>query len=73
MKAPYFSPSPSLLFVFVFSLVLHFAKAQTPIVTSIYPTSGNLGDTINLYGSNFSYNPSDNIVYFGVMDKINAN
>lgn len=65
MKAPYSSPIFSLLLLLIFSLVLNIAKAQTPIVTSIYPTTGNLGDTINLYGSNFSSNPSDNIVYFG--------
>ncbi|QEC66910.1 T9SS type A sorting domain-containing protein [Panacibacter ginsenosidivorans] len=42
--------------------------AQTtavPTITSFAPTSGPVGTTVTVTGTNFGANPADNIVYFG--------
>lgn len=38
---------------------------SVPTITSFLPTSGPVGTTVTITGTNFGANPSDNIVYFG--------
>jgi len=38
-----------------------------PAINSFSPASGPVGTTVTINGSNFSPNPADNIVYFGVV------
>ena len=52
---------------FVINLYLTSAPAfaQTPTVTSISPTSGNVGTTVTITGTNFDATPANNTVFFG--------
>lgn len=38
-----------------------------PVITSFSPTSGPVGTTVTITGSNFSTTPANNIVYFGAV------
>lgn len=38
-----------------------------PTITSFNPTSGTIGTTVTIKGTNFSANPANNIVYFGAV------
>jgi hypothetical protein len=38
-----------------------------PVITSFYPASGPVGDTVTIEGMNFSNIPADNIVMFGTV------
>ena len=42
-------------------------NAQTPVITSFTPTSGPIGTTVTITGTNFSSTPTDNIVWFGAV------
>jgi gliding motility-associated-like protein len=42
-------------------------SAQTPTITSFTPTSGPIGTTVEVTGTNFSTAASDNIVWFGAV------
>jgi len=49
------------------------AKALTPIITEITPSSGYVGTTVIIYGTNFSSEISKNSVYFnGIQAKVLA-
>ncbi len=39
--------------------------ASTPTITSFSPTSGSIGSSDTITGTNFSATPANNIVYFG--------
>jgi hypothetical protein len=52
----------SMLVVAFFSLA-----AQPPTISSFTPTSGPVGTTVTITGTNFSINPAENIVYFGTV------
>ncbi|MFY8129157.1 MAG: IPT/TIG domain-containing protein, partial [Chitinophagaceae bacterium] len=55
------------LFVLLFAIVA-FSKigfSQVPTITSFTPLSANVGATVNITGTNFNTNISDNIVFFG--------
>src|SRR5215469_5103215 len=54
-----------LLGILIF-LMNHFCYAQ-PSITSFAPTSGAIGTTVSISGSNFSSTPANNIVYFGAV------
>jgi len=41
------------------------AAAQVPTITSMSPTSGPVGTSVTINGTNFSSIPSENIVWFG--------
>jgi len=41
------------------------AFAQVPAITSFAPTSGPIGTTVTITGTNFSAAPASNIVFFG--------
>ncbi|HCW07519.1 MAG TPA: hypothetical protein DGG95_09170, partial [Cytophagales bacterium] len=41
------------------------AFAQVPTITSFSPTSGPVGTSVTIIGTNFSATPSNNTVYFG--------
>ncbi|HUR46717.1 MAG TPA: FG-GAP-like repeat-containing protein, partial [Candidatus Saccharimonadales bacterium] len=43
------------------------ALAQTPVIDSFSPTSGYIGASVTISGSNFSPTPADNIVLFGTV------
>ena len=43
------------------------ALAQVPTITSFSPTSGSVGTTVTITGTNFSTIASNNIVYFGAV------
>jgi len=38
-----------------------------PIINSVNPRVGKIGDVVTITGSNFSSTPSNNIVYFGAV------
>lgn len=44
----------------------------TPTITSFSPTSGHISSTVTINGTNFSSNPNENIVYFGVVRAVVA-
>ena len=51
-------------FLVVLSLLAQSVVAQ-PIISSFTPTSGPIGTTVTITGTNFGVTPGDNIVYFG--------
>ena len=53
--------SSILLLVSAASLVY----SQTPTIASFAPSSGPIGSTVTINGTNFNASPSNNIVYFG--------
>ena len=46
--------------------------AQAPIITSFSPSSGAVGTTVTITGSNFSTTAGNNIVYFGAVNVRNT-
>lgn len=50
------------LFFFNFSVLLSFAQ---PVISSFSPTSGSVGTTVTITGSNFNTTAANNIVFFG--------
>ena len=57
------------LFIYVaivISLLFHHdLYGQSPTITNFNPSSGPIGTTVTITGTNFSTTPSNNIVYFG--------
>jgi len=55
----------------LFSVVISFAYgtlgAQTPTITSFSPSSGPIGTSLTISGTNFSTTPGNNIVWFGAV------
>lgn len=45
-------------------------SAQAPAITSFSPTSGPVGTTVTISGSNFSATASENIVFFGATQAV---
>src|SRR4029079_15729534 len=43
------------------------AAAQAPVIDSFSPSSGYIGASVRISGSNFSPTPGDNIVFFGAV------
>ncbi|SDH19013.1 FG-GAP-like repeat-containing protein [Mucilaginibacter gossypii] len=56
-------------FKFICAIVIIFKSsslfAQAPVISSFMPVSGAPGTTVTINGSNFSSNPTDNIIFFG--------
>ncbi|MDX1905123.1 MAG: BspA family leucine-rich repeat surface protein [Thermonemataceae bacterium] len=50
---------------FILMLVNQLLLAQVPSITSFSPTSGTVGTTVTITGTNFDATPANNIVYFG--------
>lgn len=44
-----------------------YLSAQAPVITSVSPSAGNAGSTVQLTGNNFSSVPANNAVYFGAV------
>ena len=55
----------SLIGIFIFSLN-YFCDAQ-PLISSFSPTSGGVGTSVSITGSNFSSIPANNLVFFGAV------
>jgi len=53
------------LLIWVATLLSTCAFAQQPTIASFVPTSGTVGSSVIITGSNFSSTASNNIVYFG--------
>ena len=51
-----------LLIALIFSTIL---SAQVPTITSFAPTSGPIGTSVTITGTNFDATPANNIVFFG--------
>ena len=49
----------------IFSFICGMASAQTPTITSFAPTSGPIGTTVTIAGTNFNTTLANNIVFFG--------
>ncbi|MFM7852441.1 MAG: IPT/TIG domain-containing protein, partial [Flammeovirgaceae bacterium] len=54
-----------LLFFLLIFLCANQLVAQVPTITSFTPTSGPIGTTVTITGTNFSTTATSNIVYFG--------
>jgi hypothetical protein len=51
---------------FVFTLLsVGLAHAQVPTISSFSPTSGNIGTSVTITGTNFNATPTNNVVFFG--------
>ncbi len=57
----YFKFIVTSLFVLYFSNIY----SQVPTISSFSPTSGNVGTSVTITGTNFSTTPANNVVYFG--------
>lgn len=55
----------SLAIFFIAAITASTAIAQVPTITSFSPTTGSIGTTVTINGTNFDSTPSNNIVYFG--------
>ena len=59
------------LFLFFFTILSVLSvlqsMAQAPVITSFSPSSGPVGTSVTITGSNFSATAGDNIVYFGAV------
>ncbi len=53
------------LYVAINLVFVNRAYSQAPSISSFTPTSGPIGTSVSITGSNFSTTPADNIVYFG--------
>ncbi|MBL7876653.1 MAG: VCBS repeat-containing protein [Cyclobacteriaceae bacterium] len=51
--------------LFSFSIHLLTVLAQVPTITSFTPTSGPIGTSVTIIGTNFNATPANNIVFFG--------
>ncbi len=49
------------------SLLIFISGIAQPVITSLSPSSGPAGTVVTITGNNFSSNPSDNIVHFGLV------
>ncbi len=54
-----------LLFLFLIKAIINSTAFAQPTITSFSPTSGPVGTTVTITGTNFSTTPANNIVYFG--------
>src|SRR5450755_609059 len=57
---------PKSILFFVFSLCADFLFAQ-PVINHFAPTSGPVGTSVTITGSNFDPSATNNIVYFGAV------
>ncbi len=53
--------------VLFITIVIFTSSSAQPVVTSFSPTSGPIGTSVTITGTNFSPTPSSNIVYFGAV------
>lgn len=53
--------------ILCFSISIFDVEAQAPTITSFSPTSGAVGTTVTIIGTNFNTTPVNNIVYFGTV------
>jgi len=56
-----------LLSILIFFGGFYIASAQVPTITSFSPTSGPIGTSVTITGTNFSTTIANNIVYFGAV------
>lgn len=56
-----------LLSILTFFGSFYTASAQVPTITSFSPTSGPIGTTATITGTNFNTTAANNIVYFGAV------
>ncbi len=54
-----------LIIYFIFLLTSLHLQAQKPNITNFSPTSGPVGTTVTITGTNFNATPAQNIVFFG--------
>ncbi|MSQ46384.1 MAG: hypothetical protein EXR24_05330, partial [Ignavibacteria bacterium] len=50
---------------FVFIILSEIALTQVPTITSFTPTTGPVGTTVTITGTNFNTTAANNIVWFG--------
>lgn len=50
---------------FIVACLISQVMVAQPVIISFSPTSGTVGTTVTITGTNFGANPADNIVYFG--------
>jgi hypothetical protein len=55
------------LFLIGFLMSAFFVRAQAPTITSFSPSSGPVGTTVTITGTNFSTTLANNLVYFGAV------
>ncbi|TAH19878.1 MAG: T9SS C-terminal target domain-containing protein [Cytophagales bacterium] len=68
MKNKYLSRQVQLLVAFLFFLFLvNTAQGQVPSISSFTPTSGVVGTTVTITGTNFNATAANNSVYFGAI------
>jgi hypothetical protein len=60
-------------FIVVLLCVSATLYAQKPTITSFAPTSGPVGTTVTIAGTNFSATPANNTVYFGATKAVVTN
>lgn len=53
------------LFILTLSVFVIYSFGQVPTITSFSPTSGPVGTTVTIVGSNFDPSPANNKVFFG--------
>lgn len=58
------------IFVLLCILICNIYAVAQPIITSFSPTSGAIGSTVTIHGSNFNSTLSNNIVFFGATKAI---
>ncbi|MET0394398.1 MAG: FG-GAP-like repeat-containing protein [Chitinophagaceae bacterium] len=57
----------SLKYLFVLAILFSATAFAQPVITSFTPSSGPVGTSVTITGSNFSAVPANNIVYFGAV------
>jgi len=60
-----FSPKAFFIITFFCCLLFQDLFGQAPSITSFTPSSGPIGTSVTINGTNFSTTPANNIVYFG--------
>ena len=53
--------------IFAFLLLIAVKATTQPTISSFTPSSGPLGTSVNITGTNFNAVPANNIVYFGAV------
>lgn len=66
-RLPFWHFFLKIFFLVVTVLTAGALSAQAPAITSFTPTSGPVGTTVTITGTNFSATPADNIVWFGAV------
>src|SRR5436305_99140 len=62
-----FLPPVQRIFFPVLLLFVAHAAAQSPVVSSFSPASGNVGASVSITGNNFNSVAENNVVFFGAV------